>query len=117
MLLLMLLLLLVTMMVTGLLRGVGAAVQRTSAPSAVRLNDVTITPTLIVVVVVVVFQYRCRTCKHGTVAVLGIFLRGWGKISGSGGRPQWGSAAGVLGAQPLEADDFMIRTYKILTIR
>jgi len=113
--LLLMLLLLVTMMVTGLLRGVGAAVQRTSAPSAVRLNDVTITPTLIVVVVV--FQYRCRTCKHGTVAVLGIVLRGWGKISGSGGRPQWGSAAGVWGAQPLEADDFMIRTYKILTIR
>jgi len=116
MLLLLMLLLLVTMMVTGLLRGVGAAVQRTSAPSAVRLNDVTITPTLIAVVVVV-FQYRCRTCKHGTVAVLGIFLRGWGKISGSGGRPQWGSAAGVLGAQPLEADDFMIITYKILTTR
>jgi len=116
MLLLLMLLLLVTMMVTGLLRGVGAAVQRTSAPSAVRLNDVTIAPTLIVVVVVV-FQYRCRTCKHGRVAVLGIFLRGWGKISGSGGRPQWGSAAGVLGAQPLEVDDFMIITYKILTTR
>ena len=88
MLLLLMLLLLVTMMVTGLLRGVGDAVQRTSAPpSAVRLNDVTITPTLIIVVVVVVFQYRCRTCKHGTVAVLGIFLRGGAKFRDLGDRP------------------------------